>query len=721
MFTQHIPRTGNPVGKSHSVFTRVGAGVGTIVLSAGFALAAAPAANAQSTAVSYAQGQFLSGTIAGTNLANVAALQAASANNNGSQDIVTSRDPLNATVLQTVNVDAPQGVQLDLGNIIDAGAINQYAEAKSNGSSLGASGAIGDDGAIGVGSVGSGAAGDLDVDLDSLLNPKFASVLTDLKLSLNAVSAQAKADLSTASGAYTIADAKLSLSSPAISNLTDKVNQALATMDQQLASMGTDDGSLGNAVDGVLDPVLGAVGSSADVTVTVDSDAQAKIQDLLNGAYGNGAVSFNLQTGAIDVDLEKLLGGDINQLAPNTEILSDKVINKVLKGITDTVATLADQIVDRAKDALHDAKVTVHANLDLLTPQAGSSQQVCHTVDLPVVGGILNDVLNGDAGSIGDLLDLPGVDQLSDLTSVLTPTQVTQLTNALGVTNLSQLDGLGSLNQILSSVGNGSSGGIGGGLGGILGRSVYASAPIKSGLICDLVQSVAPSLHSTVNVNIVGTVDQLTSGTAATADATVSLLGGTVNAAVNAQAIVSALGTPLEDGIFGDDGSVQKLVDSLNSGLVDPAVSGLLGDTSVSKVLTDLVSVKANVQELSPASTGNGQQFTETAVRVSVLPNANTQLATLNIAQATVGPNVTVVQPPTCTNGNCTPCTGPSCTPTPPSCITNCGTTTADSRLAYTGIGIATLIAIILALLAAGAYLAREGYRRNHPKSLTSD
>jgi hypothetical protein len=35
-----------------------------------------------------------------------------------------------------------------------------------------------------------------------------------------------------------------------------------------------------------------------------------------------------------------------------------------------------------------------------------------------------------------------------------------------------------------------------------------------------------------------------------------------------------------------------------------------------------------------------------------------------------------------------------------------------------TGVGIATLIAVILALLAAGAYLAREGYRRNHPQSI---
>ena len=116
--------------------------------------------------------------------------------------------------------------------------------------------------------------------------------------------------------------------------------------------------------------------------------------------------------------------------------------------------------------------------------------------------------------------------------------------------------------------------------------------------------------------------------------------------------------------------------------------------------------------------------FTQTALRLTVLPDESSgstaRAARVNMAQSSVGPNATVVVPPDCTDGNCTPCTGPSCTPTPP-CFTNCGTSTAGDRLAYTGIGIATLIAIILALLAAGAYLAREGYRRHHPKSLTSD
>lgn len=128
-----------------------------------------------------------------------------------------------------------------------------------------------------------------------------------------------------------------------------------------------------------------------------------------------------------------------------------------------------------------------------------------------------------------------------------------------------------------------------------------------------------------------------------------------------------------------------------------------------------------NLQELRQASTQGmataaGSMFTQTAVRVSVL---GASAATLNVAAATVGPNITRVIDPGCTV-NCGPGSNPDPDPNPdPTCTSNCGpTTTATDRLAYTGMGLATLIAVLLALLAAGAILAREGYRRTHPTSV---
>ena len=78
----------------------------------------------------------------------------------------------------------------------------------------------------------------------------------------------------------------------------------------------------------------------------------------------------------------------------------------------------------------------------------------------------------------------------------------------------------------------------------------------------------------------------------------------------------------------------------------------------------------------------------------------------INLAQASVGPNVTSVDDP---------------------CVVDCGVggETTDppgggggagggGLLAFTGSSIALLIAMILALLAAGAYLVRESYRNRH-------
>jgi len=687
VFITHIPRTGKPVG--NSTFTRIGGALGVVALAGGIGLITPLSASAADVTSSYAQGQFLSGTLAGTDLANVAELAAAEARNNGTQGKQTSKDPLDATVLQAVEVNPPQGVQLDLGDFLDAGAVNQYAEADKNGASMGSSGAIGDDGAIGVGKVGTGSAGDLDLDLNKLLGGQFSSVLTDLKLSLNAVSAQAVGSLNTASGDYTLADATLTFKSPAVGDLTNKVHSALSSVDAQLLSLGGDDGVLGNAVDGVLDPVLGVVGSSANVSASVTTDLDAAVASLLTSSYGNGAVHFNLETGEVSVDLATLLGGDLNDLPVNTELLSDGVINQVLKGITDTVATLSDQIVDRVKIALHNAKVDVHADLDLLTAQAPQQSQSCHDIqvpiigDLPIVGGVVNGVTGGSGGGLGGLLG-----------------------NLGGTGNLTNGLGIGTTNPATGAVQ------------GIIGYTTQT--------VCDLVNTLLPDLRSTVNVDIEGTVDQILDGAAAKADASISLLGGTVKTAVNVNGIVDGLATGLANGLFNNDGAVTKLVNSLNSGLVKPAVTGLLGDGSVDTVLTDILSIRVNLQELTLASqqgmaVNSGRMFTETAVRVSALKGVgSTGLATVNVAAATVGPNITtVVNPPTCTT---------NCTNNPPTdgCVSNCTTTTgtgtpstAASRLAMTGVGIATLIAVILALLAAGAYLAREGYRRNHPHSVT--
>ncbi|PJJ78428.1 hypothetical protein CLV85_1998 [Salinibacterium amurskyense] len=678
MFTQHIPRTGKPVGKSnHTAGVRFGAALGTMALVSGFIFIAPAAASAEETnGASYAYAEFLSGDVLGTDLGNVAGLGQVVASNNGNQARQVHRDPLTVEVLGATVLNQPGGLQLPLLDVVDAGVVNQYAQADKDGESFASTGAIQDDGGIGIGELASGPAGDLTLDLDSLLSNEFASVLTDLKLDLDAVAARADGNMTSASGDYTLADATLSFSSPAISKLTSKVTKALDGVDGQLISLGGDNGALGNSIDGILDPVLGVVGSSADVKVIVDADLQKAVSTLLDGKYGNGAVSFNLETGAVVVDLEALLGGELNNLAPNTELLTDAVVNQILNGITETVADLADDIVERVELSLRDARVEVSAKLNLLTAQKSTQKTVCRDIQVPIIGDILNGEVLGGGSSSGGLVG--GL--LGGLTGGLTE-GVTQ-----GVTQ------------------------------GIIGYTTDT--------VCELVGSVLPDLRSTVDVSIVGNVDDLIDGTAISAKANISLLGGTVKTGLNVDTLIGSLGKSLNSSLFSNDGVVTSLVKSLNTGLVNPAVTGLLGDSSVATVLHDLVSIKVNVQEqLTSTGAVKGDMFSETAVRVAV---GSGDIATLNVARAVVGPNVQTVVDPGCTENcgptdpedpNCTENCGPVTDPCVGICLLDLPTYALDGQLAYTGAGVATLIALIVALLAAGAYFARQGYLRTHPKS----
>ena len=185
-----------------------------------------------------------------------------------------------------------------------------------------------------------------------------------------------------------------------------------------------------------------------------------------------------------------------------------------------------------------------------------------------------------------------------------------------------------------------------------------------------------------------------------------------MNSELNLNLAIGAIGDTLSLGLFGGDGTVSDLTEALNLGLVTPAVDGLLdGDNAVGLALSDLLSVRVNVQEL------NDGTFTETAMRVTALGGLGSVggvlgtsvngdgLAQINLAAASVGPNVLNVEDPCIVD-----CGVGGETLTPP----GFGAPGSGGFLALTGVSIALLIALLLALLAAGAYLVRESYRKRH-------
>jgi hypothetical protein len=628
----------------------------TGALGTALALAAPLSASADTPDASLASGQFLAGSVAGINLAKLAAIEAASAHNDGTQSVQISRDPLGVSALGTTLINEPAGIQLNLGKVVDLGAAEQYAQAVNDGSSMAASGAVTNDGGIGVGKVGTDVDGSATVDLNALLGSSFASVLTDLKLQTSAIASQATGVLKNASGKYTLADLNLSFTSPAIAGLSGKVTQALGPIDGQIAALDGPNGQLAGAVNGVvsqINPILNLAGANADVSANVAVDLNAALQPLLTGEYGNGAVSFNLQTGAVTVNLAQLLGGNINSEPVGTEVLSDKVVNEILSGITGTVNTLVNQILAKVKDVLDNAAVNVDATVNVSSAQAPLLGQTC------VSGG----ASAGTGGTVG-----------------------TGLTGGL----------------------------LGGVLGGTLGGTASgALGGTVGGLLCTNTSKLLPDLNTSLAVHINGTVDQLISGTAPAANATLTLLG--VPVAVNLSGIETGIGTLLTDHLLNGTAGESGLSDALDTGLLAPAVTGLLGSgSSVDNALTHVLSVTLNNQTV--ATTSDGSTFTETALKVQALPDGTNSLATIDLANSTVGPNATTVVPTSPGSPSNPTDPGSPSNPGSPSSPTGPGTSivpTSFGNLAFTGVGITGLVAAILALLAAGAYLVREGYRRN--------
>ena len=667
------------------------------VLGTGLTLAGAGAASAETVWTSYGQGQFLSGSLFGNNLDKVVALEGVEAYNDGTQNKVTEKDPLHATVLSGIDVTVPGGIQADLGDFLDAGVINEYAEADKDGKSMASSGAIGDDGAIGVGAIGGGAAGDLDLDLSGRIGSSYAALLSELKLSLEAVAAQAVGNKGDAYGDYTLAGATLSLKSPAIAHLTEKVLESLKVVDSKLASLTGSGGGIALQVVALVKALnADLLGANADVSVSITTDLVKAVTPLLSGNYGEGAISFNLQSGAIEIDLEALLGGNLNDLPPNTELIDGVILTQVFKGITDTIDDLIDDIVFEVDKALHQAKLDVHVGLDVEVPLLGS-KSACTDITADVLGpagATVDQVLRGLVGGYigGESNGLP-------------------FGQVLAGSGLDHLVG-GILN---------------GGLGGLLGGGGTTTAPQLTYLgttvvdtVCSLVPTVLELLNTSLTLDIEGTVSEILAKKAATTTLSLVVLGQTVNVPLaDILGILGGLGITLDDGLFGDDGAIQDLLDALNLNLLDPAMDGLLGDkvlniTGLGLALEDILSIKVNVQERfvvggsGMAITQPGSYFTETAVRVSLLSG---DLAVVNLAAATVGPNINRVIDPE--DPDCTVNCGPG-GPGDPGDPTSSG---RGGNLAMTGVGIATLVAVILALLAAGAYLAREGYRKNHQQA----
>jgi len=381
----------------------------------------------------------------------------------------TQNSTLDATVLDALNVDLGSGVQLFGPNgVVGVGALNQYANTTPTTSSA-ASGAVSSSGAIAVG--GTGTQDNAFLDLTALLDNAGLGGLTtglmsELRIELGALSATAAVDGGRApTSDYQIADGTLVFTSPAVQTVTSSVSDVLGTLSTDVNAIAGADGTLGAALTGIgadlvtplataLGTVTGGTVSVSNVSLTADLtvDLQTALAALTDAPLtsADSAVTIDFSTGEVSVDLAKLIAdsqggtfdGTLNNLAPNTELLSTDLIQAGLDG---AIVSIFDQVpallVTAATDTLNSSAMPLRLTADA-SLQLGLVTAPLADIDV-LINGTVGSFL-GTAGSTPPTFDTSATRALGVLpvgtlltpivatvTSTLLPAIVAPLSNAI--------------------------------------------------------------------------------------------------------------------------------------------------------------------------------------------------------------------------------------------------------------------------------------------------
>ena len=448
---------------------RIAAAVCATVAVGAVGLSLVPAAATSTTSTTNSAARFLSGSLplASTSLDSVAALGGVTASSQTGHATQTSANPLTLSALGSQLINLPGGVSLPLSTFLNLGAVNQYAQANPDGTTRSAAGAVDNTGAVDT-SPSSTFPSDATVDLVGLLGAPATGVLSTGSLTLGGITAVAATTAGHAAPAttcttmsspqdcrdYTIARGSLNLVSPLIATLVSSLGTALDTISGTVDSAVSTDvvNSLLSAVTGLLTTLNGLVPGvslvSNTLAVSITTNLRTAVSSVLNQTLSDSVVSIDLSTGTISVDLNALTGG-LNNLPPNTHVLTSAQINSLISHIGALLGSLQTQLVSAVTTALNAVTVTISGGVCLLfvvTCTAGldisyngtlgdlvggaSTLSVSGTGLLSLTGPVLTTVLSTLQSALGTAV---GPDLTSAVTSITSTalSQVTTLTSAL--------------------------------------------------------------------------------------------------------------------------------------------------------------------------------------------------------------------------------------------------------------------------------------------------
>ncbi|WP_230206393.1 choice-of-anchor G family protein [Microbacterium gorillae] len=359
-------------------------GVAALVTVAAVALPSV-GANALPSDDSEAQAQVLRSTIFPADLAGIGLSHSALPSDPGVDNGALDLGVLAAQTIEIGGVQVPlfgpDGL-IDLGEL---GALTSYSDAVSETNAKAAAGLLGEGGSIAV-SPGAGVGTDpAYVDLTRLFDQLNINGLTDqvldqARLEIGALAAEAETNAGTLTSDYVLAGIDLNLRSPLVggvaTTLGDGITSALGPVSDLVASGGALDQLLTTLQNTINALSLGGAGvnvTSADVQINgIDAVAATVVQELIAEPLtdSTGAVTVDLGTGLIHIDIAKLiasdpsLGGDINNLPPNTDVISDEFIAAVVQGITESIEGLTNKVTDLVLAAANELSVNINIGVE---------------------------------------------------------------------------------------------------------------------------------------------------------------------------------------------------------------------------------------------------------------------------------------------------------------------------------------------------------------------
>lgn len=383
---------------------------------------------------SRASGKLLSGQALGINLDTIANVRGVDVQNTGTALIVDPAPPIadpagDDTFVNALDVEALRAINLSLGNVLalpvntDLGVVNHYAQARDNGVSTGAAGAVNNTGGIQLTPVAPGSQQPTlaTVKLGQLLSSITGNGigggianLADASLEVGAVSSVATLNACNSEWSgniydnlarnYLVSALRLNVNTPLVAGLVTSTQGVLNGVEATVEALAGNTGilsSLTSAVSGLLGPLelvrLGTV-SITDLNATLDlSTVNALLDDTIRDT--KNIVAIDLARGTVAIDLAGLLGSvygttGVNGLPPNTQLLINAaVVNALNLAVTEALNKWVSDITSALSLALRALTLSAKVNVSLL-PLIGDTPVAAIALTIPPTS--LNNLVAGN-------------------------------------------------------------------------------------------------------------------------------------------------------------------------------------------------------------------------------------------------------------------------------------------------------------------------------------